>query len=231
LKILITGYSRSGTTLVRKLVAAHHHVAGILHETMILVANRGVIGKTMYGWQGGEPITLSSVGNLQDINWGEKILYDYPCIDGGVVDALDYCLFWNECFQDESKIVNVLRYPFDVVLSSMKKRKSSIEKALGIYKHWMPWMAQEVNSLGNSVTIKFEDLLYEPLSTLEKVFDHCHLDSSKGAVTGAISGSTKDIAFNRIKRSVAYRHNESYGSLNGSGLEEIAMKLGYEIWK
>ena len=231
MKILITGYSRSGTTLVRKLIAAHHQVVGILHETMILIANRGIVGKTMYGWQGGEPVTLESGCNMERDHWGEKVLYDYPCIDGGVIDALDYCMFWNECFLPDSRIVNILRYPFDVVLSSANKRKTTVEKAAMIYKHWMPRMVHEISALPNVLNVRFEDLLHDSFDTLERVFNHCEIDCSKAAITGAISGSTPDIAFNRIKKKVAYSHNEDYPKLKGFGLEKIAAELEYKIWK
>lgn len=230
MRILITGYSRSGTTLVRKLIAAHTECRGILHETMILVANRGVIANSriLYGWQGGDPILMKAMCDVNEDTWGEKILYDYPCIDGGVVDALDYCLFWNELFLPKAVIVNVIRYPLDVVLSSKKKKGVSLDGALRTYKKWMPDMSFKIDALPNAFTIRFEDLLEQPMAVLERVFDKCRMDSARGAIKHAISRAGPDIG-GSIDKDVAYSHREDYKQLK-TGLTEICEKLGYEIW-
>ncbi len=231
MRILVTGYSRSGTTLVRKLIAAHTECRGILHETMILVANRGVIAnsKILYGWQGGDPIMMRAMCDVNEDTWGEKILYDYPCIDGGVVDALDYCLFWNELFLPKAVVVNVIRYPLDVVLSSKKKKNVSLVDALGTYEKWMPDMSFKIDTLPNSFTIRFEELLDRPMAVLEKVFAKCGMDSSRGSIKHAISRARPDIG-GGIDPAVAYSHREDYKQLKGRGLESISKKLGYETW-
>ena len=228
MRILVVGYSRSGTTLVRKLIAAHPYVKGILHETMILIANRGVIANAelIYGYEGGEPIKMRSMCDVEEDTWGEKILYDYPCIDGGVVDALDYCLFWNELFAPNAAIINVLRYPLDVILSSQQKRGVSLEDTVKRYKKHMPETFYNIFDLPNSTTIRFEELLSDTMLVLERVFDKCGLDSTRGQIKHSISRARPDIG-GEVDKNVAYSHKERYRELDGFGLEDIIKNLGY----
>lgn len=232
MKILITGYSRSGTTMLRHLIRGHKHVKHILHETMLLVGARGIVGSgfAMWAWNGGEPIKFSF--DYDNEVWGEKILYDYPCMDYGVFDALDYCLFWNELFLPDAIIINIIRHPFDVVISSAMKKRIELSKAMDIYKRWMPWMWEEIEELPNSKTFKFEDLLFATQVTLEEVFDCCGLDSGRGAVKQAVSRARTDLQGGRLNSGNAYKYVNNYGYtalLADKGLCSIAEKLGYGI--
>ena len=228
MKILVTGHSRSGTTLLRKLIRGHRYVKHMLHETMILTANRGRVGGNhfMYAWNGGEPIRF--LFDSDNESWGEKILYDYPCIDYGVVDAFDYCLFWNELFGTDGCIINILRHPYDVIISSAKKRGVGVEAAANIYKKHMPITYYKIDGLSNAITIHFESLLFEPLRVLQRVFDLCGLDSGRACMKEAISKATPDIEGGRLNPSISYSHQSEYFKLEGLGIDRIANKLGYQ---
>ena len=221
MKVLIVGHSRSGTTLLRKLFRSHRHVKHVLHETMLLVANRGKVGSQylMYAWYGKEPISFRFDSDME--TWGEKILYDYPCLDHGVVDALDYCLFWNETFLPDAKIVQIIRHPFDVVLSSARKKKISVDRAIEIYKHWLPWIWEAIDNLPNSKLLKFEDLISATDIALEGVYDYCSLDCSRSARKEALSRVRPDIQNGRLDPDAVFRHANEWWKVRDKGLEEM----------
>jgi len=194
-KLLVTGYSRSGTTLLRRLIAGHPQVFAMLHETMLLVANRGNIvnAHILWGWAGGQPFCLGRAPESPKAVWGEKILYDYPNVDYCLVSAYDYALFWNEVFGGYARIVNILRHPFDVILSSAAKRKITISKVVKLYLHHMPDTCNNIDALPNTLHVRFETLVQHPVDALECIFTHCGLEVNDRSVSKVIGRVSKEI--------------------------------------
>jgi hypothetical protein len=181
----------------------------------------------MYTWYG-EPIVFRFDSDNE--TWGEKIVYDYPCIDHGVIGATGYCLFWNDMFLPDAAIVNIVRSPYDVIISSARKKKISIERATEIYKSYMPTVHDEINGIPNVKTFKFEDLLFLSQLTLEAVFSHCGLDDSRGAIKYAISRASVDMQGGKLNSKIAfkYENDPDYKLISSDPeLQRISEKLGY----
>ena len=82
-------------------------------------------------------------------NWGEKVPYfpsarKYPIVK--------YCKEWNSFFGEKARILHIVRNPYDVALSNVKKFKTinTIEKPLNIYKKIVPTAIEEISKMKNS---------------------------------------------------------------------------------
>jgi len=119
MKILVIGFQRSGTTLLRRLIDLHPNVLWILHETRLLskegLTNVNVISRYI----------KNNISNAESYkfatilkkNWGEKL----PWYGNGS-NIIYYANKWSNIFRDESKIIHIVRHPIDVALSNVEKR-------------------------------------------------------------------------------------------------------------
>jgi len=228
LKILVIGHSRSGTTLLRKLLESHLQVRRILNETWLLYELRGR-SVSNFMWDAfGNPIKL--LFDPITSNWGEKVLFDWPELDFGIFTAYDYCVLWNEYFEDV-KIFNIYRHPFDVVLSVADKRKISVEEATNIYLKTMPSMHEDINSLPNSCEIRFESLIAEPIIALKNIlaFSNSGLNVDDETMTTLFSKAKAEIQYGEINKEVIKKRKADHIKIKNTKLEKIANGLGYEI--
>lgn len=205
MQILLIGNSRSGTTLLRKLISLHPQVHCMLHETWLLHMLKGQnIGRIMWDIQG---IPTRFTFDLNE-SWGEKILTDYPCIDYGVVDAVDYCLLWREYFK-RNVVILIVRHPIDVIFSMAKKRGTTIQNALAIYKCSIK-KCLELRGISNVITIHFEDLVLNPVATLTYLFDKIDISSGFERSTKIIQKATSELSFGCINKNRAYANRKEY---------------------
>ena len=220
MKIFITGLQRSGTTLLRDIISKHPDVKHMFHEQGILryslqelyssselldffpTAEKGKDG----------PLTQSMVEidfRLQEDNWGEKIPYYQLDINKNEfkTSIIEYCSRWKRYFENESRIVHIVRHPFDVATSN--KNSGYTPNFLIPFRTWASNVPQVLDSLNSGnmdvFTVKYEDILCDPARFLDQIFSYCSLDSSPELVQELIKGG-EIYKFDKIEKERAFNY-------------------------
>lgn len=168
MKILIIGFQRSGTTLLRRIFGAHPGVRQILHEEFLLTRFKTLPEIKKY------LVTRKTKMNKQ--TWGDKTPY-YPNIRKMPVSR--YCGMWNDLFGKEARIIHVVRHPYDVAFSVHKKySKQTFHKAITLYRKSIINSVKATLSMPTAITFKYEDLVLNPDKMVPELFEFCNLDSS-----------------------------------------------------
>jgi hypothetical protein len=171
LKVLVVGYMRSGTTLMRRIVQFHPDIVGMLHEKRIIKRRHTKEAAVKYAQNFRAACSLTN-------SWGEKVPFY------GKTRILPYCRKWVKLFGNEARIIHIVRHPIDVAISNVKKVKSpakSVEKAIALYRSVYPRLLQETRDdeilSKKTFIISFETLVTKPEKTLEALFKFCNLNS------------------------------------------------------
>ena len=184
MKILVVGYQRSGTTLLRRLIGLHPDVVTMLHEKKLL--NHGKNKKNILKY-----VNKYSGKCTMENNWGEKVPFY------GKTSILSYCKKWIKIFGDEARVIHIIRHPIDVAISNVKMNKSpakSFSKAVNLYNNVYPNfldIIEKSDERNKTFIISFETLVYKPKETMVEVFKFCNLRSDEKIINKIIS-SKKD---------------------------------------
>ena len=150
---------------MRRLLQLHPQVKKIYHESFLLkkCPTREVLLKF-----------VEQRGINPKDNWGEKVPF-YP--SARKYPIVRYCQTWYDFFGSNSRIIHIVRHPYDISLSTVKKFKqiNDIEKPLKVYRKIMPGAIENIGNIKTSYTFKYEDLLIDPDRMIEKVYSHCGL--------------------------------------------------------
>jgi len=116
---------------------------------------------------------LASISNKPV--WGEKVPF-YGGIRKGV-GPVPYCERWNKFFGKQSRIIPIVRHPYDVAFSVVSKYKNikKISKPLGRYKKQMTGVIPKLLKQERVLTIKYEDLLLNQDIVVPKIFKFCNI--------------------------------------------------------
>jgi hypothetical protein len=189
-RILIIGYQRSGTTLLRRLVEKHPDVYCVFHETWLLTGDKF----TREGWRK----KFGKVASRADIVWGEKIAYTGTLLEKMFENPsiVFYVREWEEIYKDSSRIVHIFRHPLDVAVSNTElKWTKSYHTCINAYLKSVPKVIRKIKSCN----IKYEDLVYSTTDVLKTVFDYCGLNSDDSLVKEIATGKLKNLQ--KIKNS------------------------------
>jgi len=197
MKIFLTGFQRSGTTLLRDVMMKHPDVKHIFHEQGILRLSKSKLysethlldshlltekenGRLRKHYQ------LKIDFSLEKDTWGEKIPYYNMHIrkNDSNFSLFDYCDRWNDYFDENSRIIHIIRHPIDVALSTQTiGYAKSILPPLRTYIQNVPAVLKHFRlNLDNVFTIKYEDLITNPNTSLKSLYDFCGLNSSSTLV-------------------------------------------------
>jgi hypothetical protein len=168
MKILLIGFQRSGTTLLRRLVTMHPDVRTIMHEQFLLYQCRDKASVVSY--------LQSRNIDFKKENWGDKTPY-YPNIRR--IPVAKYCETWTDYFgKKESKILNIYRHPYDIAFSvDSKYRGQTFVKATSIYKKSILRTLRETIDMPNVMSFKYEELILNPDKMIPKIYKFCGLNN------------------------------------------------------
>jgi len=188
MKILVIGYQRSGTTLLRRLISLHPDVIHMIHEKRILRhgKNKQQIMNYVNHFPECKKCTLQNT-------WGEKVpFYDNT---GGMGSA--YCKRWVNMFGKDARIIYIIRHPLDIAISNVKMKKSkarSVPKLTNILQRIYPQTFETLRNrpdvLKKMMIISFETLVTKPDESLKRIFDFCGLRTDDDIIQ-RIAGSKK----------------------------------------
>jgi hypothetical protein len=166
MKILVIGFQRSGTTLLRRIIEAHPEVKKIFHEVFLM--KKFAQKEKLYKY-------LKNTGILPDKDiWGEKVPY-YPSIRR--ISVVKYCSQWKNFFEDDYRILHIVRHPLDIAFSVEKMYgHSKFENSINIYKKIIPIVVPKLDCSSRVFTFKYEDLLIYPKRMLSEIFSFCNLN-------------------------------------------------------
>lgn len=222
MKIFVTGFQRTGTTLLKDLIAKHPNVKMMWHETGILKNSKKNLYTAKYlpykttrserrntpGLPKGHKCKVDF--NLRKSNWGEKIPYRNYIIKKGMhIPIIAYCQKWNDYFLPDARILHIVRHPIDVGLSTKKIGYTrGIAKPIKEYKNVGPRVIKELKIFDNFMHVKYEDLVIRPVKTLKQIFRFCNLDDSDEAIKVVLHSDVHAFGFVNKKRAFNYKRTQ-----------------------
>jgi len=175
-RILLVGFPRSGTTFSRSIFLNHPEVGQFLFEKWILNKCKTV----------GQVEKKYPFFKNQEKACGGKVIYAKKVIGKihrSKQTIVDYCKKWNTFFEDQSKIVQIVRHPYDslnsLVLSKKRTPRGPVfESVKEQYLTYIPDYTLQIAALPNVFTYKYEELVLNHEETLKKILEHCNLDTN-----------------------------------------------------
>lgn len=204
MKILVVGYQRSGTTLLRRLIGLHPDVSAMIHEKKVL--RHGKDKKSVLKY-----VKRISKSCKENNNWGEKVPFY------GNASILSYCKKWINIFGDEARVVHIVRHPVDVAISNVKMKKSparSVDKAVNLYNKVYPKILKKIEETDEfrkkTIVVSFETLVTNPKEVLTDIFAFCKLRNDEKIIE-VISSAKKDSLryFDGINSDRAFSYKKS----------------------
>ena len=195
-KILITGFKHSGTTLLHNLIKDHPQVGWIEFEEALIEYDKSP--------QWILAMAQNSGVNLKNEAWGEKLPWGTRENDWKAKRAIMFTKKWLHYFRKEARVLHILRHPLDVALSRYPS-KSSVnntkidKKMLQYYLNSVPQYLGFIADQKYCATVVYEELLERPDIMLWNVFHFLNLDKNPNTIRNII-------AHNNIDRSRAYAY-------------------------
>jgi hypothetical protein len=169
MKILIVGFPRSGTSLTNRIFNRHPQVSKMLFEKWLLknVKNEKAV-----------PQKHKKMIN----NCGEKVIWGKRTTGKNTSQTIvDYCHLWNDFFSDETRIVQLIRHPYDTLNSLVISKKRlprgpAFERNYSEYLQFAPIYVKQISEIPNCLTIKYELLVSDLNNTTKVMYNHCKID-------------------------------------------------------
>jgi len=175
MKALIISFPRSGTSLTLRLFKQHPQIERVYFESKLLrkfpEKKRLVNLYKSFG-----------IGR----NCAEKIIYEGVKFGSKSQDTpIVYCDRWNKFFKKEARIIQIMRHPCDIWNSLLIKLylkrhwEHMITLKLNDYFDCIGKYFTEIDKYENSLTMKYEDLILDSKTNIQKIYNFCDLKPYK----------------------------------------------------
>jgi len=165
--IFVSGYQRSGTTLLRRLLCGYPKTH-VLHEARLI---RGAKSKQQL------LMRFKSHKIEKHDNFGEKLPYASP--KGS--DAIGDMMRWIKFFGEKGRILHIVRHPIAVAISNCKRwPNKGTHVPLRNYTDGVPRVIDFVNENPKiCMNVIYEELVTEPDRVLAEILNFCNLKCNK----------------------------------------------------
>ena len=194
-KVLITGFRHSGTTMLHQLIKAHPQVGFIDNEQSYIEFDKPKEWVLMFA--------KKSAGNLKKNVWGEKIPWGTRPADIGGKRAIGMITKWLKYFGRDARVIHILRHPIDVSLSGTGVE--DMENTLKYINDSVPRVINVINSDKRCSTIAYEHLLQNPGVHLHNIFDFLQIKSDLVTIARVLDTPLK---FGKINPERAFAHKK-----------------------
>lgn len=195
-KLLITGYMHSGTTMLMSLINAHPQVGCIEFEQ----------GYVEYYDKPREWVLIQAsrkVPELKKYVWGDKLPWGLKSHEKKGIRSIKFSRRWLKLFKKQARILHILRHPIDVALSGAGKKPR--EKNLNdIMSSVLPYI-DFLNENKRCATIVYEELVYNPEIYLPKIFEFINVKVTDKIINKVINTQLK---FGKINADRAYSYKK-----------------------
>lgn len=188
MKILILGFQRSGTTMLRRIMNKHPDMK-IVHEKRIVQRCKTY-----------QDMIVNIEMFFEGQNYiGEKIPYlnlkqPLKCIER-----------WFDYFPKDGRVIHIVRHPIDVSISNMKKTSGGHKKFLKNYKKAVPVVADEIRKHKLGINIVFETLVNSPENEIKKILGFCNITYNNAILKKMIGTSTRNFSHISNERAYAFK--------------------------
>lgn len=197
-KILITGFKHSGTTLLHQLVKEHPQVGWIENEEGFIeydVSREWMMGRAAV-----------KVENLKTHAWGEKLPWGTRKNDKNAERVIGFTKRWLKYFKGKARVLHIVRHPLDISLSRFpipKVDSHKIDKKMYEYAlNSVPIFINFLNSKKRCASVVYEDLLLKPEVHLHNIFSFLNLQDDLKTIKSIIN--SKNLLYGKIDKSRAY---------------------------
>jgi hypothetical protein len=164
-RILITGYERSGTTLLRRLVSMHPALGyDIVHERRDLLlkaqTRQWAIKNMTY------PVTQNKqeTGGMMSIKAGQKLPY---------VFARDFDLYFAKFKKLFKKfhVIHIIRDPLSAINSQVRTFEKDVNLCIKTYFNNVPKVYKTIKiDKTESIVVKYEDIISDPFNFVNNIY-------------------------------------------------------------
>lgn len=196
-KILITGFRHSGTTMLMTLLRNHPQVGWIEFEESFIEFDKPKEWVVM--------MAKNRVKNLKKNAWGEKIPWGNRPEDKKCIRAINFTKKWLKYFNKEARVLHILRHPIDVALSGIPNGHHAPFKTRRQIIDTVPRYIKFINNNPYCATIVYEDLVTNPREHLNNIFNFCGLMSTEKILTTVENTQLK---FGKINADRAFAHQK-----------------------
>ena len=203
-RILVTGFQRSGPTLLRRLLCIHPKVRVVLHEARLLTNARTKKEACEQAVRFAKDRHQTTLDPVSD-NWGDKVPFCVSKPSVGIV----YCQKWMEMFGDGAKVALIVRHPCDIVVSSKRSFSQGPANIMRAVHAFMPGFVQFGLDSKRVHCLKFEELVSSPRSAMKGVFDFFDLDSGSSVLAHVADAGRDELRyFDGIEEDRAFAYRE-----------------------
>ena len=185
MKILITGFQRSGTTMTRRLLQYHPNVDKIFHEQKILNRRKTREELLIYARDLGVKDPSNSI-------WGDKV----PFYHKSSSRQIKYINRWNGAWGKQARTIYLIRHPVDIAISTVRVHMGkSIKDAISRQNSSVPKVVEELKTMNNVLIVSFESLVTNHKDVLKRIFKFCDLSSSDEILDMVCSAKKKQLRY------------------------------------
>jgi len=206
-KLLITGYRHSGTSMLMSLLRAHPQVGWIEFEESYIEYDKPKEWILM--------LAKKRVPNLSENVWGEKIPWGRQD-DKDAKRVIAFSKKWLKFFGKNARILHILRHPFDVASSGTPDDYREDDTIKNILND-IPLYVDFINKYSRCSTIVYEELVSKPEIYLSKIFHFLDINVTDKIISRVINTELK---FGKINADRAYAHKKA-GIDSGIDYDEI----------
>lgn len=199
IKLLITGFQHSGTTMLHQLIKAHPQVGFIENEEGYIEYDKTKEWILMHA--------KNHSGNLKEKVWGEKLPWGNRIEDIKGKRPISFINKWLKYFENDARVLHILRHPFDVCLSlsngntiNMDNLKLVLESTSKVINH--------INKDDRCFTIVYEELVNNPEFHLTNIFEFLKISTETSIIENIINKTELKFGCINIDRAYAYKNKD-----------------------